>query len=90
MATTIIPFQPSLTSAFQFQAAFDGTTYTVIVTWNVEGQRYYINVYTLQQSLVICAAMVGSPVGYNISLVAPLFTTQLVYRAPSNQFEVID
>lgn len=86
---TIIPFVPSDVAAPQFQATLDGATYTITITWNVAGQRYYINVYASDGSRVLTTAMVGSPNGYDINLLGPLFTTKLVFRAPSNQFEVI-
>lgn len=86
--TTIIPFTPSTQAPFQFQATLDGALYTVIVKWNWFGQRWYIEVLDLSGNLIIYTAMVGSPVGYDISLVVGLFTSTLVYRAPANQFEI--
>lgn len=92
MSTTsaIIDFAPTPLAPFQFQATFDGAIYTVIVTWNLYGRRWYVNIYTLQRVLVVSIAMAGSPVDYDISLTAGYFTTRLVYRALSNQFEVIE
>lgn len=87
--SAIVPFVPSATSPFQFQATLDGATYNVVVTWNVFGQRYYVNVYDQGGALVICMAMVGSPLDYDISLVPPTFSNKLVWRPASNQFEVI-
>ena len=87
--TTIIPFTPGPAAPFQFQATLDGNLYNCVVTWNLMGQRWYLNVYDLSGNLIICTAMAGSPAGYNISLVAPLFDTQLVYRVANLQFEVI-
>ena len=89
MSTQIYPFTPSTTANFQFQPTLDGNVYTVTVTWNVFGERYYVNIYTLGGVLVVSLPMVGSPLGYDISLTAGYFTTTLVYRAPNNQFEVI-
>jgi hypothetical protein len=86
---TITNFQPSSQAAFQFQAAFDGNWCTVICTWNLFGQRYYINIYDLSGALILCRAMTGSPIGYDINLVAGYFTTStLVFRSPTQQFEV--
>ena len=89
MSTVIIPFLPSAVAAFQFQVTLDKNLYNCVVTWNLAGQRYYINVYTLSGTLVICTAMVGSPVGYDISLTTNLFTSKLVYRIQNSRFEVI-
>ena len=89
MSTTYVAFAPSPTAPFQFQATFDGNAYTVIVTWNLFGQRWYVNVYDLSQNLVVALPMIGSPPGYNISLTAGYFTTQLVWRVTTGNFEVI-
>lgn len=161
--TTFTDFQPNALAPFQFQPTLDGAEYSAVVTWNLYAQRYYLNVYTLQQVLVVALPLVGSPAGadlvgmewdqslaavlaetdgahgyrlgatvdltvagvapdgyngqvrclitgpaslsyplasfpglvtqqgkvfYNINLVAGYFSSTLVYRAPSRQFEV--
>ena len=90
MAITYIPFNPSNTTAFSFQAILDKVAYNITVTWNVFGQRYYINIYTMQGALVVCCPLIGSPPGYDISMVKNRFTSTLVYRTLNNQFEVSD
>lgn len=90
MTTTIIPFNPSPDTPFQFTALFDGATYTVVLTWNLFGQRYYVNVIDINGVRVFSRAMVGSPPSKNISLTAGYFTTQLVWRVQANQFEIVD
>lgn len=87
--TTIYDFSPSPTSNFTFQPTFDGEVYTVIVNWNLFGQRYYINIYTLQGALVACVPLIGSPPEYNISMTGGYFTSTLVYRVANAQFEVL-
>ena len=87
--TNLIRFSPSDDANFQFQATFDGDVYNVIVTWNIYGERYYINIYDLNNNLILCFPLIGSPIGDNISLTAGYFATQLVYRVPNQQFEVI-
>ena len=86
--TTYFPFTPTTTSVFQFQPTLDGSLYVCAVTFNLFGQRYYINLYDLSGNLVISTAMVGSPNGYDISLVGALFSSTLVYREASGTFEV--
>lgn len=82
-------FTPSATQRFQFQATLDGNIYTCAVSWNLVRQGYYLSIYTLGQALVGSIAMVGSPLGYDISLAKPFgFVSTLVFRAPTNQFEV--
>jgi hypothetical protein len=58
---TTYPFTPSTQANFQFGPTLDGSQYNAIVTWNVFGQRYYLNIYTLEGALVCSIPMVGSP-----------------------------
>lgn len=58
---TIFPFQPSNQTPPQFSPTFDGTQYTVILTWSLFGQRYYINIYTLAGVLIVSLPLVESP-----------------------------
>ncbi|MFA9204841.1 MAG: hypothetical protein ACEQSH_00135 [Bacteroidia bacterium] len=88
MTVSIVPFVPTPQVAFRFAPVLDGVTYTAIVTWNIFGQRFYLNLYDPDQVRVLTTAMVGSPLGQNISLVEGYFATLLVYRAPSRQFEI--
>ena len=86
---TVVNFTPNPYSNFQFQATLDGANYTVVVTWNLYGQRYYISIYTLTNHLVVISPLIGSPLDYDISLTAGYFDTKLVYREPMQQFEII-
>ncbi len=58
--TTRTPFQPSSTAAFTFQATLDGEQYTVVVTYNLFGQRYYASVYDLSGNLISSRGLVSS------------------------------
>ena len=85
--TTYVNFTPSTNALFQFQATLDGNLYNVVITWSLAGQRYYINVYALDGTLIVAKPLVGSPLDYDINLVWGLFTNStLIYRAPSRQF----
>lgn len=64
--TTYFNFQPSAGTNFQFQPTLDGQQYTVIITWNVFGQRYYVNCYALSGALIFARALTGSPVGLDL------------------------
>lgn len=86
--TTVTPFTPSSQAPFQFQPELDGSLYTAIVTWNLFGRRYYLNLYTLQGTRVMTVPLIGSPLNYDISLTAGYFNSTLIFRAPSQQFEV--
>lgn len=86
---TTYQFTPNTVAPFQFQPTLDDSVYTVIVTWNLFGQRWYINLYALDGSLVVCTPNVGSPDDYDINLVGGYFTTSsLVFRQSSQQFVV--
>jgi len=45
--TTFTDFVPNNVAPFSFQPTLDGQVYTVRVTWNVFGQRWYVNLYDL-------------------------------------------
>ena len=64
--TTFFEFIPSAVSPFSFQPTLDGTVYQVTVTWNLFGQRYYANCYTLDGTLVFSLPLIGSPSGINL------------------------
>lgn len=86
---TVIPFAPSRLAPFQFSPTLDGEVYSAVVTWNLFGRRYYLNLYALDGTLVTCRAMVGSPLDHDIDLVGGYFTTsRLVFRQPTQVFEV--
>lgn len=90
MTTALVDFAPSPSGPFQFRAVLDGESYNVVVTWNLFGQRWYVNIYTVDSILLLATAMVGSPLDRDISLTANYTTTKLVWRPARRQFEVID
>lgn len=73
--TTYFNFSPSPVAPYQFAPTFDGQQYNVIVTWNVYGQRWYINVYDLSNNLIVSLPMTGSPTGIAIQSLAWDVTT---------------
>jgi hypothetical protein len=89
MATTLINFAPSPYAPFQFQPTLDGSVYTAIITWNLYSQRYYLDLYNLGGTHIFTIALIGSPIGTDISMTGGYFTTELVYREPSKRFEII-
>lgn len=62
-SVSITSFVPSALAPFQFQVTLDGQLYTVIVTWSLFGQRYYMNLFDLSGNLILSRSIVGSPVG---------------------------
>jgi hypothetical protein len=87
--TTLTQFAPTINQNFSFQPTLDGQQYNVVVTWNLFGMRWVINVYTLQNVLILQKPLTGSPPDYDINLIEGYFiTSTLVYRVASNNFEV--
>lgn len=73
---------------FSFQATLDGGAYSVIVTWSIYAQRYYVNIYNLSNVLVLSIPLIESPTEYDISMTAGYFTSKMIFRAGQNQFEI--
>jgi uncharacterized protein DUF6983 len=67
VAKTFINFVPSTVLAPSYQVTLDGNIYTLRVEWNLAAQRYYIRLSDLAGNLILYTAMVGSPIGINIS-----------------------
>lgn len=63
---TVFSFAPSQESPFTFEPTLDGNVYSGVVTWILFGQRYYLNLYALDGTLVTCCALVASPGGLNV------------------------
>lgn len=77
--TTINFVQPS-NAPFQFIATLDGQQYTCTVTWNVFGQRYYLNIFTLDGTRILTIALVAL-----INLVKGYFVTSTLVWSSVNQ-----
>jgi hypothetical protein len=58
------------------------------VLWGVFGQRWYFQVATLQGRIILYKALIASPPNYNINLLFGYFTSTLVFRDSTQQFEV--
>ena len=87
--TTVTPFTPTSNQAFQFNPTLDGVVYTCSVTWNLSGQRWYLNIYTLQGVLVLSRALIASPPGQPINLLfGYFFTSTMVFWDSSQTFQV--
>lgn len=90
MATNYVDFLPTPSAPFQFQTVLDGAQYTVTVTYNVFGQRYYVNLYTVQGALVLSTPMVGSPDEFDLPLTQNKFVSTILFRKSKNRFEISD
>lgn len=61
--TQIFRLVPSNTQAPSFSPILDGDPYTVVVTWNVSAQRFYINIYSVGGTLVCSVPLIASTSG---------------------------
>lgn len=86
--TTLVTFAPSVSAPFAFQATLDGQVYNVTVTWNVGRQDWFINITDQTSTLIVCEPLIGSPDDYDISLTGGYFTTKMVFRVSTQQFEI--
>lgn len=57
---TYFPFRPTAQAAFTFQPVLDGNTYQAIVTWALFGQRYYLNLFSLDNVPVFSRPVVAT------------------------------
>jgi hypothetical protein len=56
----LFPFSPSALQNVTFQPVLGQATYSAVVTWNVFGQRWYLNLSDSNGNLVISTAVVSS------------------------------
>lgn len=67
---TSYPFVPNASEPFQFQPVLDGATYNVVVTWNVFGQRWYVNVFDLSGTRIVTMPAITSPTAIYLQAVS--------------------
>lgn len=63
---TSYDFTPNLQAPYQFQPTLDNSVYTAIVTWNLSGRRFYLNLFSLDGTRLLTTAVVGSPTGFKL------------------------
>jgi hypothetical protein len=87
--TTYVLFRPTPDEAFSFTATLDGVSYSMLVTWNVFGQRWYLSCIGTNSRLVFHMALIGSPDEYDINLLGGYFqASSLIYREYPRRFEI--
>jgi hypothetical protein len=89
--STLIPFIPNNNSSppFSTTVTLDSVSYSLNVTWNISGQRWYASITDQSSNTVWMGAMVGSPLGYDIPLAPGVFqTSKILYRADTGNFEI--
>lgn len=60
-------FTPSPQGPFQFSPTLDGVTYNGIVTWNLFGRRYYLNLFALDGTAVFTLPLIGTAAAINLA-----------------------
>lgn len=64
--TTFFQFKPSNVAPFSFQPTLNGSVYNATVPWLLFGRRYYLNLASLNGTVLWFGAIVGSPSGIAI------------------------
>ena len=84
--TTVTDFSPSATAnpPFQFQPTLDGAQYVVTTTFNIFGNRWYINLFDLSGNLLICRPLVGSGAKIQAVLAWADWTATAALATPHN------
>lgn len=59
--TTYFPFTPTRHAVPTFAPTLDGEQYSCTCTWNLFGQRYYLNCFDLEGNRVFSRPIVDSP-----------------------------
>jgi hypothetical protein len=86
---TTISFTPTNTAMFQFVATLDSNNYVCQVTWGLYDQRWYLNVYTTQNEIVLSVPFVSSSPSYPINLVYGWFQTSSLVLYDQSQTIVV-
>lgn len=89
--TTYIQFLPSNTATPPFSATvtMDGNTYSLSVTWNIAGQRWYLTISDQNGNVVWSGGMIGSPLTSDILLAPGIFqTSTILYREDTGMIEI--
>lgn len=74
---------------FQANVTLDGNPYSLVVTWGLAGQRWYMTLTDASGNLAWSGAMVGSPLTSNIYLAPGIFqTSTILFREDSGTIEV--
>ena len=76
--TTFTDFIPTATAPFRFSPVLDGQPHTLVVTWGLAGQRWYVNLFDQTGALVFYLPLIGSTSAIATSSLTWDVTTQLV------------
>lgn len=88
---TTIAFTPNNNSSppFSTTVTLDNVSYSLNVTWNISGQRWYASLVDQSNTPIWTGALIGSPLGFDILLAPGIFaTSKLLFRADTGNFEI--
>jgi hypothetical protein len=83
-----IVFNPASTAQFSFNCLLDGQNYTINIPFNAYRQDYYFNIYDVTNNLVLSKPLIGSPLNSDINLLKEYFVSTMVFRQPTQTFEI--
>jgi hypothetical protein len=89
--TTLIPFTPNNNASppFSQTVTLDNVSYSLNVTWNIAGQRWYAALQDQSSNVIWMGALIGSPLGFDILLAPGVFqTSTILFRADTGNFEI--
>jgi hypothetical protein len=89
MSGTVTNFTPTSAAPFQFDATLDGTAYVCTVTWGLWDQRWYLNVYTTANEIVLVTPLIDSIPSVPINLVFGFFQTSAMVFYDASQTIVV-
>jgi hypothetical protein len=84
MTATFVNFTPNTTAPFSFQCTLNGSQYTVTVTWNIYGQRYYITVSDLSGNVVLYRPLISCGPQFQSQLSWSEGDAEVVTSSPHN------
>jgi len=80
---------PSTTPPFQTTVALDSASFSLSVTWNIAGQRWYATIQDQFANLVWNGPLIGSPLIYDIPLAPGIFSkSTILWREDTGNFEI--
>lgn len=86
--TSYFPFVPNTVAPFTFQPILDSESYIATVTWNVYGQKWYLNVKEITGPLVFSLPLLGSVDGSALESVSWSFGVVTAVTAQTHNYTV--
>jgi hypothetical protein len=87
--TTYVLFRPTPDAPFDFTATLDGVGYSMRVSWNIFGQRWYLTCVGVNGLIIFHMALIGSPDEFDINLLGGYFeSSAMIYREYPRRFEI--